>query len=407
MRICYMLPTFGLSGGAMVALEHANRLAERGFDVSLINTGASNSIEWFPHSRLKLYSRHSNYPKDFDVVIVTGWTTAYLACLLDLNASRWIYLVQGDETLFPKDSVESVLAGATYQAPYEYLVIANWMKDWLAATYGTCSTVIVNALNPEMWFPDTPIAPRSAKLRILLEGPLHMERKRLDDAFAAVKHLEAEVWCVTNGTPKPGQRYDRLYMNVTYAEMRRLYSSCDVLLKMSSVESFGYPPLEMMACGGTAVITRFAGHEEYARDGENCFVIGIGDVAAATEKLRLLSHDSALLKKLKNNALQTARHKSTWDTSIDALQMYLESPPTQVPQWTVFERRTFETLAKVTERFVVDFHNNTLSASSDCLRRLIHVESQIAKFKRYTGVGLYRRIVKSWKNTQVQKINNI
>lgn len=394
MRICYILPTFAISGGVMVVLEHANRLAELGFDVSLVNTAATNSLDWFSHSRLKLYSRHSNYPKAFDVVIVTGWTTAYLARLMDLDASRWIYLVQSDESRFtPRSSVESMLAKTSYQAPYEYLVIANWMKGWLTATYGTSATVITNALNPTIMFPDPPLVPRSTKLRVLIEGPIHTEYKGMDDAFAAVKHLDAEVWCVSNGTPKPGQRYDRLLKCVPYAEMRRVYSSCDVLLKMSKVESFGYPALEMMACGGTAVITRYTGHEEYARDGENCFVVEIGGVAAATEKLRLLSRDSALLEKLKDNARKTAEQKSNWDTSIDILQKCLESPPTQVLQWTAFERRAFEALAVVTEKFVVDYHNNTLSASSDCLRRLIHLESKIARLKKYSGIDVFRRIV--------------
>jgi hypothetical protein len=72
----------------MVVLEQANRLLKRGFDVSLLNIGGEGAVDWFPGNRVPLYTIRQNYPRKFDIVIVTGWTTAYKARLLGLETSR-------------------------------------------------------------------------------------------------------------------------------------------------------------------------------------------------------------------------------------------------------------------------------------------------------------------------------
>ena len=62
--------------------------------------------------------------------------------------------------------------------------------------------------------------------------------------------------------------------------------SCDVLIKMSRVEGFFMPPLEMMACGGTVLTGKVTGYNEYVVDGYNGLVVEQGDVESAKKKLR-------------------------------------------------------------------------------------------------------------------------
>ncbi|MFR3431543.1 MAG: hypothetical protein ACLTTH_16335 [Holdemanella porci] len=38
-------------------------------------------------------------------------------------------------------------------------------------------------------------------------------------------------------------------------EVQKVYADCDILLKTSLLESFSYPPIEMMATGGYVVST--------------------------------------------------------------------------------------------------------------------------------------------------------
>lgn len=54
--------------------------------------------------------------------------------------------------------------------------------------------------------------------------------------------------------------------------MGEVYASCDILIKTSLLESFSYPPLEMMATGGIAIVLPNDGNVEYLKDGENCLL---------------------------------------------------------------------------------------------------------------------------------------
>ena len=395
-RICYILPTFKICGGVMVVLEHANRLKKRGYEISIINIGVEKTLDWFPNNGAHLYSIADDYPKDHNIVIATGWTTAYKARFLGLHAERWVYLVQLNESLFyDKNSLEFSLARLTYYAPYEYVVIAKWMKDWLYHDFGINSLYVPNALNKDIIFQTEPLVPSTNRLRVMIEGPMHSRYKGTSDAFLVVKDLDVEVWCVSNGNPKIGQKCDRIFKFVPYDQMRSIYSSCDVLLKMSRLESFCYPPLEMMACGGTAVITRFTGHEEYAVDGANCFIVDIGDIAAATDKIRKLSEDRELLEHLKQGALYTSAKMYNWEASIDILQNFFESPVPPLPKETIFEQKSFEALALLTEKLVVDFHNNAMGTSADCLKRLAYLENGLNALKQFPGFRLLRILDKT------------
>jgi hypothetical protein len=122
-----------------------------------------------------------------------------------------------------------------------------------------------------------------------------------------------EVWFKSRGSfIDPAWKYDRIFHNVSSKEMAEIYSSCDVLLKMSEVEAFCLPNLEMMGCGKTIITTAFTGHEEYAVNGENSLVVPIRDVEAARVAIMRLRDDKELLTRLQANALATARNM-TWD----------------------------------------------------------------------------------------------
>jgi glycosyltransferase involved in cell wall biosynthesis len=92
---------------------------------------------------------------------------------------------------------------------------------------------------------------------------------------------------------------------------------------MSKVESFAMPPLEMMACGGTVIINKVTGYDEYIVDGYNALVVEQGDVKSARQKLELLMNDKMLLEKLIEGGLETAR-QWTWEYSNNKLVQTLE-----------------------------------------------------------------------------------
>jgi glycosyltransferase involved in cell wall biosynthesis len=325
--ILIILPSQSISGGTMVLCEHANRLIARGYNVLLVDNLLAGidryRLDWFPDLKpMVIPISRIEFDGFVDVAVATHWSTASAA--IEMPARRHWYFVQADETKFhPAGSLESQLARETYTMEFQYLVIAQWLQRWLRDQFGKPAVYIPNAVDEKRFYPDEPLHAKGNKLRVLLEGSIADPRKGMEDAFLAVQDLDCEVWCVSSiGKPKRKWHCDRFFESVPYSKMRRIYSSCDVLLKMSRAEGFFLPPLEMMACGGTVVTGKVTGHDEYIVDGYNGLVVDQGDVAGARDALQRLAEDRCLLDSLRVNGLQTAT-QWRWDRSSEILHNFL------------------------------------------------------------------------------------
>ena len=107
----------------------------------------------------------------------------------------------------------------------------------------------------------------------------------------------------------------------------QVYDKCDILLKSSWLESFSYPPLEMMATGGFCIVVPNGGNKEYLKDGENCLFYKLGDINSAIKRIERLISDEKLQQHLYEKGLETARNRdwklfknqilctSSWDGS--------------------------------------------------------------------------------------------
>ena len=83
-------------------------------------------------------------------------------------------------------------------------------------------------------------------------------------------------------------------------------------MKTSILESFSYPPLEMMATGGYVVAVPNGGNREYLRDKENCLFYEQGDIDGAVRKIEQIVEDAELRKKLAKNGRKVAEARD-WD----------------------------------------------------------------------------------------------
>ena len=318
-KVAYVIPGCGISGGIAVICQHANRLLKRGFDVLMISGNEDTKIDWFPGLLVEVLPL-SKCPDNIDIVVATGWQTAYM--IDKINAKRKFYFVQSDETRFnPVGSPDYKKAYKTYLMDYEFLTEALWIKKWLKDKFSKDATYVPNGLDEEIIYQTAPLVNKpDSKLRILLEGPIDIPYKGMEDAFKAVENLDCEVWCISSaGKPKPEWKCDRLFEKVPMKEMKYIYSSCDLFLKMSRVEGFFGPPLEMMACGGACVVGKVTGYDEYIKDGYNALVVEQGDVEGAHNALKRLISDENLRKRLIENGKKTAQ-EYRWEPTIDTLE---------------------------------------------------------------------------------------
>lgn len=317
-KIAYVIPGCGISGGIAVICQHVNRLQKRGYEVLLITEDENDSIAWFPNQKVDIIPV-SQTPNNIDILVATGWSTAYT--VQQLPAKRKCYFVQSDESRFyPEGTSEYYKAMDTYLMDFEFITEAKWIKKWLKEKFNKEATYVPNGLDEKIIYETEPLVKKGEKLRVLLEGPIDIPYKGMEDAFNAVNGLDCEVWCISSaGKPKPEWKCDKFFEKVPMEQMKYIYSSCDIFLKMSRVEGFFGPPLEMMACSGACVVGKVTGYDEYIEDGYNALVVEQGDVVAAHKALHKLLSDHKLREKIIANGHKTAK-EWRWEPSIDTLE---------------------------------------------------------------------------------------
>lgn len=409
LRICYLLPGLGVGGGVNVVFEHANRLLARGHSVRVLSASTESTIDWLPHNRVPVFSvRDPSIWADYlawnpDILVLTSWNTVYEAKLLGLVAPHVVYFVQSDERRFQRD-IRSHLAHLTYREPVHYLTEARWIRDFLRDEFDHQATYAPNAINHDIFYPCQPLKPKTDRLRILLEGPISIDFKRMNDAFLAVRGLDAEIWCVVSDAIPNDWRYaDAFFLRVPHTQMPEIYSSCDVLVKLSAVEGFFGPPLEMMACGGTAVVTRVTGYDEYIVDGENALTVEIGDYEQARRHLQRLIQDRNLLALLKENALKTAK-QFQWDNTIDIVEKEFKKIASSV------DARTSAASAEQSpEIAIASYCYDTLQHGPSSAEHLRQARSALGTCSSAVSELLDRQIVmtRGWACTYVEPVSRV
>jgi len=319
--VCYIIPTTNITGGVAVVCEHLNRLQKIGYKCLIASTDNKTDLSWFPNQAVKVIPLSNNREsiEKYHTVVATGWITAYE--LLLLNVKRKIYFVQSDETRFyPMGSYLKHRVKKTYFFPFEFMTEAKWIQAWLKKEFNKNSFYVPNGINTKIFYPDTPLEPKlKNKKRVLLEGAINLPFKNMALAFSVVKGLDCEVWCVSyDGHPDPSWHCDRFFEKVPMQKMRQIYSSCDILLKLSTVEGFFGPPLEMMACGGIPLVLKVTGYDEYIINNYNALVTESANIQSIQEKLKILLNNKVAYSNLLTNAQKTVKNM-TWNKSIKLL----------------------------------------------------------------------------------------
>lgn len=348
MKIAFLLPTAGISGGLFVCYRQAHFLAARGHDVTMAFVAASrgSGVSAYPNFSLPVASLSdlAASGERFDAVI-SGWWECYFE-MFRIAADRYLHFIQGDD----RDSLRSHHGGSFPDEPFVemafsnprvgYLTVARWLKERLERDAHITVAYAPNGIDLARFHPGaTPLEPRGNRPRILIEGAGSLAFKRIDLAFRVARHIpDAEIWHVSSdGFRKSEWLAQRRFAEVPFGDMPAIYSSCDILLKLSVVEGFFGPPLEMMACGGTAVVSRVNGHEEYVVDGHNALTVPLDDEAAAVAAVRRLIDDASLRHRLSANGIETAKLLG-WEQQCPKFEAGFMELVDRIPVWRPGER---------------------------------------------------------------------
>lgn len=323
----FVLPGLEISGGIKVALKHAAMLQRAGKDVMLFALSTDETWCEFDGCRFPVISLEDTrcYGKA-DHMIATMWTTVEKIESYARARNKY-YLVQNFETDFYEENHPlRKQANQSYMPAddVKFLTISKWCQDWLLEDYGHKSTYAPNGLETERF----PVRRRNlkGKVRILIEGDCAVDYKNVDESFEVTNGLDKdrfEIWYMSyNAQPKETYRVDRFFHKVPYEKVPEIYEQCDILLKTSLLESFSYPPLEMMATGGYVLAVPNGGNVEYLKDHENCLLYDAGNITQAREKLQELISDRKLQETLYQNGLAVAGKRDWKNVENEILRMY-------------------------------------------------------------------------------------
>jgi len=286
-KIAFVVAGLGISGGLAIVLKHAEALSAAGHDVTLLDCSNSRpeGKDWARSGNVPVIAWQDIGPllhTPFDAVYATFWTT--VEAVKALPAVRKLYFVQSDERLFYADRGTKELVERTYREPMEYVAVADWIAKFLQDEFGHTAHVVRNGVDLRDFDEVLGLRGSGQRPRVLIEGPISVPFKGVADAYAATEGLDCDVWLVSSvGQPEPGWKLAKFVSGASIAQMAELYSACDVLVKLSRIESFCLPALEAMACGCAVVVGEVSGGMEFVENGRNAIVVPAGDITAARQ----------------------------------------------------------------------------------------------------------------------------
>ena len=317
-KYVFTLGSPAIGGGTNVIFEHASRMAKEGEMVYIVTDRKIAPEEYAWHSSahlLKWVTYDDIIDEEFDMCIVTWWRTVYEA--YKVKAKNYVYFVQSIESKFYPESEQGLkmLVEMTYLLGMKVITEATWIKEYLSK-YGIDAYLVHNGIRKDIYTNKGSTYPKCKGLRVLVEGPVDVDFKNIPKTVKLVKESKAdELWMLTSSNIKEYPNVDRVFSRVPPKDCAKIYRSCDVIVKLSYVEGMFGPPLEMFHCGGTTIVYDVTGHDEYIVHKKNGLVVKTDDDEKVVEYINKLKEDPNLLKKLKKEALITAKNWIAWDES--------------------------------------------------------------------------------------------
>jgi glycosyltransferase involved in cell wall biosynthesis len=352
MRITFVLPHAGLSGGIRVIAIYAEKLQQRGHDVFVVSqplpqpslkqkikswlkgnsdTKPNQSQSHFDGIKVNHKVLETCRPvvdddvPSADVIIATWWKTAHWVAKLSPEKGKKFYFIQHHEThpYFPIEEVK-----ASYRLPLQKIVIAEWLKKIMAEEYNDRNVnLIMNSVDLNQFY-----APQREKPQIPTFGLMYSSKswKGTDISLQAIEIANQSIpdlkiiafgaEKIQNDLPLPDNA--TYYYRPPQEKLREIYSACNGWLFCSRVEGFGLPILEAMACRTPVIATPAGAAPELVGNGEGILLNSYypKEIAKAIIKFAHLSKKHWLTYSEKS--YQTATSYS-WDGATNLLETIL------------------------------------------------------------------------------------
>lgn len=328
MKIVYLLESAGLWGGVVSILETANRLQDRGHQVTIVSRGPAPT--WIDvRCDFRIVDAFSpEVIPEADVVVGTFWTTVPAAVTCGKGAP--VHYCQGYEGDNPENAAYRTQIEEVYRMPQKHVVtISRHLANTLARRFDTRATSVTYAVNHDVMFPRDAMPAAGAPVRVGLIGPYDIAWKDIAtglDACVLAYHagLNLQIVRVTNTQPHQDELDLDLpiewHVQIPPSRMGDIYRSLDVFLGSSwgPEEGFFLPAVEAMACGVPCVLTDIPCHGGYGKNDYALFVPA-RDPQEMAEALVIAAKHPSARSALRRAGIETAQ-AYTYDNHVTELE---------------------------------------------------------------------------------------
>jgi len=329
MKLVFLLPSLKVNG-ATVLFELVNGLSDKGHDIEIISLDNPTCIEYpLLTTPQKLEDGLESIEKA-DAIIAYHPSCAFYINDLDIQAKKFYFLTDDIKKFYTKEvfrakfpnldkdrinfeyEIQQKYIEASYQLPFTFLVTNK------SLAFQKKAIVIPIGVNHKLFYPDMGI-PKGDKIRILVEGNL-LPWKGVSDINRGLSNLrDFELWTMSN--TKFTIKSDKHWINPTSEEVRKILSSCDILVRAYYEDGTADLQAKAMACGCAVITRETSGSKMFCNDKNSLILKTKGQtIEKALEKLM---KNKKLREELIRNGLETVKQLN-WDKSIRILEKALK-----------------------------------------------------------------------------------
>ncbi len=324
MKISFVEPGLFISGGIRRIVELANRLTERGHDVTIFHSDGSN-CQWM-RCKSKVKSYDEVLKEEHDIIIYNDLNPMDYNLVKKARAKLKVFYVL---ELFQKSllnetspkiylpllwNVRMLFLKKSLQSPYLKLSNSTWMQCWLKDNMNIDSTILIGGVNAKMFHP-LEVEKNPDEIRVLSSGH-PIKYKGTKTVFEAVEIAQRE---------EPRIVLDTYHgKGIPQEKMAEKYSSADIFADGQWHAGWNNPVAEAMACKVPVVCTDIGGVKDFAFHEKTALLVPPRNREAMASAILRLIRDEKLREALRENAYQHIR-QFDWGKSAEKLEGILAS----------------------------------------------------------------------------------
>lgn len=297
MKICFVLPTLGDSGGVSIVMNLAKKLAEEGHEIKIIRpivipnvkgwrykeiTNFMKLLVWIPlnllnHNKKKYTNTNieisrvltlNHLPKHYDIYIATWWETAYF--INKIKNKRKIYFIQGFETWY--GNKEMVTKTYNYEG-FKMVTICKYLKQRINDYTSKEISLVYNEVDLGKFGLIEGVRDNNSVGIIYREHSLKGFDKFID-YLASYRRDDVSYFLVGRNIPKKYiHRFNYVFNGHSKNDLELFYNKIGLLVIPSDEEGFGLPIIESMMCKTPVAVKNIGIAYELIQNRINSFIL--------------------------------------------------------------------------------------------------------------------------------------